>query len=444
MSPLNYLAEVESSARTYAAHFPRLFTVARGVRVFDSEGHEYIDCLSNAGTLALGHNHPEVKAAVCGFLDSDHLQQALDLATPAKYAFVQELFSLLPQPLRESAKIQFCGPSGADAVEAAFKLTRHHTGRTGILAFHGAYHGMTAGALAAMGNLHPKSNLALSGVQFLPFPYTFRCPFGTDGSRTEELSLQYIRNVLTDPESGVTKPAAIIVEVVQGEGGCIPASARWLRELREITRQQDVALIVDEVQTGLGRTGHIFAIEHAGIVPDVLVLSKAIGGGYPMSVIVYQKRLDTWRSGMHAGTFRGNQIAMVAGRTTMQVIKRDGIAAQAAHHGELLRLELQKLAREFPFLGEVRGRGLMLGVEVVRANGGAHPAPGDGALATAIKQRCFENGLIIETGGRHGAVLRFLPPLTISESELGAVLDRFASALRSVHESGRHEAAAVA
>ena len=443
-NPLDYLAEVESSARTYASHFPRMFVSGVGTRVTDVEGREYIDCLSNAGTLALGHNHPEVKQAVQDFIEADHLQQALDLATPVKYAFVKELFSLLPPQLRVAAKIQFCGPTGADAVEAAMKLTRYHSGRSGILAFQGGYHGMTAGALGVMGNLHSKSNLGLGNVQFLPYPYTFRCPFGTDGSRTDQLSLDFMRSVLIDPESGVPKPAAVIVEVVQGEGGCIPASVPWLRGLREITQQHDIALIVDEVQTGLGRTGQLFAIEHAGIIPDALVLSKAIGGGYPLSVVVYNKRLDTWTAGMHAGTFRGNQIAMAAGVATMRVIQREGLATLATAKGELLKAGLRRIARDFPFLGEVRGLGLMVGVEVALTEGGVRATPADGAMAKLIRKHCFDAGLIVETGGRHGAVLRFLPPLIISDSDLGAVLDRFEAAVKTASGSHRHARMAVA
>ena len=432
MDALKYLSRVESNARTYANSFPRMFTTANGIYIHDSSGERYLDCLSNAGVFALGHNHPEVQEALQKFLGSNQVQQALDLATPAKYAFVKELFSLLPEPLREHGKIQFCGPTGADAVEAALKLTKHHTGRTTVLAFRGGYHGMTAGALAAMGNLHPKMTQGLGGVHFLPYPYAFRCPFGTDGKNTEQLSIDYIHNLLADPESGVTKPAAVIVEVVQGEGGCIPASAYWMQQLRQLTQRFDVPLIVDEVQTGLGRTGHVWAIEHAGIIPDALVLSKAIGGGYPMSVVVYHERLDTWLPGMHAGTFRGNQIAMVAGRVTMQVVERDLLAQQAAKNGAILMDGLRQIARDFPFLGEIRGRGLMVGIEVVRTDTGKRPAPADGALAKMIKSQCFEQGLILETGGRYGAVLRLLPPLIISESEIGEVLNRFSSALTKV------------
>ncbi len=431
MNPLSYLDQVESNARTYAATFQRLFVAGKGVNVWDSTGKQYIDCLANAGTLALGHNHPEVKEAVLQFIASDSLQQALDLATPAKYAFVDRLFSLIPSQLSNIAKIQFCSPSGSDAIEAAIKLTKHYTQRSTIMSFHGAYHGMTAGALGAMGNLGPKRNISVAhGVHFLPYPYRFRCPFGTDGSTTDQLSIDYIRTVLSDGESGVQKPAALIVEVIQGEGGCIPGSKRWLQELRSLTYEYDIPLIVDEVQTGLGRTGHTFGIEFAGITPDVLVLSKAIGGGYPLAVIVYDKRLDTWPAGTHAGTFRGNQIAMVAGCTTMRIIERDGLAARTCRMGSLLMDGLNSIARRFSFLGDVRGRGLMVGVEVIVPDALGKPGAGNGVLARAIKMNCFENGLIVETGGRNSAVIRFLPPLIVSESEIGQVLDRFDQAVR--------------
>ncbi|MBV6749465.1 diaminobutyrate--2-oxoglutarate transaminase family protein [Pseudomonas chlororaphis] len=431
MEELSNLKKLESNARTYAATFQRLFVSGKGMRVKDANGQEYLDCLSNAGTLALGHNPPVVRDAVIEFLNSDHLQQALDLATPAKHAFVQELFATLPAGLRDNSKILFCGPSGSDAVEAAIKLARHYTQRSPLMAFHGGYHGMTAGALSAMGNLNPKAGLIAQGTHFLPFPYRFRCPFGTDGEHTDRLSIDYIRTVLCDPESGVSKPAAVVVEVVQGEGGCIAASAEWLRALREITREQGILLIIDEVQTGLGRTGSLFAIEHSGITPDILVLSKAIGGGYPMSVIVYAEHLDTWGPGMHAGTFRGNQVAMVAGATTIRYIKEHDLVGNAARRGEQLQSGLEDIARHFPFIGDVRGRGLMLGVEIVKPGSGSRPGLGDGARARAIKLECFDNGMMIETGGRHSAVLRFLPPLNITESEVGQVLDRFEQALKS-------------
>jgi diaminobutyrate-2-oxoglutarate transaminase len=297
-----FLKRLESNARTYASTFERVFESGRGVRLTDSKGHEILDCLACAGALPLGHNHPEVLDAVRDFIFSGHVQQVLDLTTPAKFEFVQELFSLLPQEFAAQAKIQFCSPSGSDAVEAAMKLTRFATQRQPIIAFHGAYHGMTSGALGAMGNLLPKSSIGLSasGVHFAPYPYRFRCPFGSDGSETDRLSLNYLHTMLSDPESGIPKPAAVIVEVVQGEGGCIPVSDEWLRSVRDMTRDYQIPLVIDEVQTGFGRTGHMFAFQRAGIIPDVLVLSKAIGGGYPLAAVVYNEALDAWPRGMQA------------------------------------------------------------------------------------------------------------------------------------------------
>lgn len=422
---------VESSARTYAASFESVFESGEGLRVRDQAGREILDCLACAGSLPLGHNHPEVREALMKFIASNHLQQALDLITPAKFEFVRELFSLLPTDWAGRAKIQFCSPSGSDAVEAAIKLTRYATQRHNIFAFHGAYHGMTGVSLAAMGNLGPKTGIATSavGVHFLPFPYRFRCPFGSDGSQTDQLSINYLRSVLTDPESGITKPAAVIVEPVQGEGGCIPASVEWLRELRALTREHDIPLILDEVQSGFARTGHMFAFQRAGIVPDVLVLSKALGGGFPLAVVIYDESLNQWPRGMHAGTFRGNQIGMVAGSTTIRVLQRDGLAHHAAAMGERLTAGLRQLAARHPVLGDVRGLGLMIGVEVVQPGTDGRPGPQNGVLAKAIKRCAFESGLLIETGGRHGAVLRFLPPLIITPSDVGAILDRLDTAI---------------
>lgn len=433
MNRYETVRSLESSARTYAASFERVFESGSGVRLRDQSGREFIDCLACAGALPLGHNHLELREALLKFVASDHVGQVLDLTTPAKYEFITNLFGLLPQEFSSRAKIQFCSPSGSDAVEAAMKLARFATGRQNIIAFHGAYHGMTSGALSAMGNLGPKAGgvLAGQGIHFAPYPYRYRCPFGTDGSQTDELSIAYLRNLLSDPESGITKPAAVIVEVVQGEGGCIPASDEWLRELREVTREHDIVLIIDEVQSGFARTGEMFAFQHSGITPDVLVLSKALGGGYPLAVVVYDRKLDVWPRGMHAGTFRGNQIGMVAGSTTMQILERDGMHAHAARMGEHLMSGLRDLARRHPVIGDVRGRGLMVGAEIVQPSRAGRPGPQDGALARRIKMQAFDNGLLIETGGRHGAVLRFLPPLVINERDIGQVLDRLDTAIAS-------------
>lgn len=417
---------VESNARTYARSLPVL-DKSKGSKVCTLDGLEYIDCLAGAGSLVTGHNHPHVIQRMKEFLDGGHILLGLDIATPTKDAFTRKLFSVLPAEFRERAKIQFCGPTGADAAEAAIKLFKIYSGRETLMAFHGAYHGMTAGALGMTGNLTAKSQMRgnLPYVHFLPYPYAYRCPFGGGAEKSSELSLNYIENILTDPESGITKPAAIFVECVQGEGGCIPSDDGWLRGLRQLTLDLDVPLVVDEVQTGFGRTGTMFAFERAGITPDAVMISKAIGGGLPFSALLYDRKYDTWPPGAHAGTFRGNQLAMAAGIATLEVIEAEGLVAEATRKGEKLRVAFLEIAAQHRFIGDVRGRGLMLGLEMVDCQGPAdrfgrpRAAP---QLAQAMRTECAERGLIIETGGRHGAVVRFLPPLVITDEEIAQVI----------------------
>lgn len=428
-------SQQESNARSYPRRIPLALKRAKGIYVEDVEGRRFIDCLAGAGTLALGHNHPVVIEAIQQVLTDELPLHTLDLTTPVKDQFVQDLFSLLPPALAAEAKIQFCGPTGTDAVEAALKLVRTATGRSTVLSFQGGYHGMSQGALSLMGSLGPKKPLGAllsSGVQFMPYPYDYRCPFGLGGPQGVQVNLNYLENLLNDPEAGVQLPAAVIVEVVQGEGGVIPADLDWLRGLRRITEQAGVALIVDEIQSGFARTGKMFAFEHAGIVPDVVVLSKAIGGSLPLAVVVYRDWLDTWLPGAHAGTFRGNQMAMAAGSAVMRYLVDNNVCAHAAAMGERLGEHLRILQRDFPQLGDIRGRGLMLGVELVDPNGTpdvqGHP-PAFGRLAPLVQRECLKRGLILELGGRHGAVVRFLPPLVITGAEIDQVAEIFGRAL---------------
>lgn len=424
----------ESNARSYPRRIPLALKRARGIYVEDVEGRTFIDCLAGAGTLALGHNHPVVIDAIRQVLSDELPLHTLDLTTPVKDQFVQDLFAVLPEALAREAKIQFCGPTGTDAVEAALKLVRTATGRSGILSFQGGYHGMSLGALNLMGNHGPKKPLGAvlgNNVQFLPYPYDYRCPFGLGGEQGVQVNLNYLENLLNDPEGGVLLPAAVIVEVVQGEGGVIPADIAWLQGLRRITEQAGIALIVDEIQSGFARTGKMFAFEHAGIVPDVVVLSKAIGGSLPLAVVVYREWLDTWAPGAHAGTFRGNQMAMAAGSAVLRYLREHDIAGHATAMGERLVGHLRTLQRDYPQMGDIRGRGLMLGVELVDPRGAVdklgHP-PAFTALAGRVQAECLKRGLILELGGRHGSVVRFLPPLIISAEQMDEVASRFSRA----------------
>ncbi|MDQ0793531.1 diaminobutyrate--2-oxoglutarate transaminase family protein [Streptomyces sp. B1I3] len=427
----------ESAARTYARSLPIVPVRARGMTIEGADGRRYLDCLSGAGTLALGHNHPVVLEAIRKVIDSGAPLHVLDLATPVKDAFTTELFATLPGQLADDARIQFCGPAGTDAVEAAFKLVRAATGRSGLLAFTGAYHGMTAGALAASGGAPDVR------VTRLPFPQDYRCPFGTGGEAGADIGARWTEHLLDDPKGGVPAPAGMIVEPVQGEGGVNPAPDGWLRRMREITRDRSIPLIADEVQTGVGRTGTFWAVEHSGVVPDVMVLSKAIGGSLPLAVIVYRPELDIWPPGAHAGTFRGNQLAMAAGCATLAYVRENRLAERAATLGARMLARLQALSADHPGIGDVRGRGLMMGIELVdpeaapltgTAGSGSAPPP-DPALAAAVQQECLHRGLIVEIGGRHSAVVRLLPPLTLTDEQATAVVDRLADALRAAERS---------
>lgn len=438
----------ESNARSYPRRIPLALQQAHGIYLRDTRGQVFMDCLAGAGTLVLGHNHACAIEAMRRTLDAFLPLQTLDLTTPVKDSFIETLFSTFPPEFARRGRIQFCGPTGADAIEAALKLAKTATGRSGVFAFSGAYHGMTHGALSITGNLAPKLRVGslMPNVHFLPYPYDYRCPFGLGGEAGVDASLNYMERLLDDPESGIPPPAALVVEVIQGEGGVIPAPARWLQGLRSITRRHGIVMVIDEVQTGIGRTGTLYAFELAGIQPDVLVLSKAIGGGLPLAVIVYDEALDTWAPGAHAGTFRGNQLAMAAGTATLQTVQQQDFAAIAASSGRRLTAALRDLQRVHDCIGDVRGRGLMIGVEIVD---GQHPAdhlgshPADGRLARSIQQQCLRQGIVIELGGRHGSVVRFLPPLIITNEEIDVLAERFSLAVeaalaeRELHETAQ-------
>lgn len=426
----------ESNARSYPRRIPIAIDRAEGIYVYDVDGKRYYDCLAGAGTLALGHNHPVVIEAMEQVIKDKRPLHTLDLTTPVKEEFVSEVFSSLPEEFAKRAKIQFCGPTGGDAIEAAVKLVKTATGRRSILSFHGGYHGATHGTMSLSGMLGPKERVQglVPDVHFLPYPYMYRCPFGIGGEEGHRISSRYIEHLLDDPESGVLPPAGMIFEAVQGEGGSIPAPVEWVREMRRITKERGIPLIIDEVQTGIGRTGKLFAFEHAGIIPDVIVLSKAIGGSLPLSVVIYDRELDRWSPGAHIGTFRGNQMAMAAGTATLRFIKANDLVSHVGQVGDTLIRSLRHLQEDTPEIGDVRGRGLMVGVEIVQphqqqARNGSYPANPE--LASRIQRECFERGLILEVGGRHGSVVRFLPPLIIMEEQMNEVIALFTEAVRA-------------
>ncbi|MGF1909814.1 pyridoxal phosphate-dependent class III aminotransferase [Vibrio kasasachensis] len=417
----------ESQVRSYPRRLPIAIKKAYGALVEDTRGQMFLDCLAGAGTLVLGYNHPEINQALKDQLDSGLPYQTLDITTEAKNNFIKRVKRFLPSELADNAVIQFCGPSGADAVEAAIKLAKQTTGRNTMFAFRGAYHGMTNGTMGMMGNLNTKARRTglMSDVHFMPFPYDLRCPFGLGGEEGAKASIRYIERLLEDDEAGIMKPAAMIVEPIQGEGGVISAPAFWLKELRRICDDHGILLIFDEIQCGVGKTGDHFAYQESGIQPDILCLSKAIGGGLPMSLLVINKRYDTWLPGEHTGTFRGNQLAMISGEKALEIIERDGLVEHANVAGQYFRHGLEAIQKRVDCIADIRGKGLMIGIEISQPGGALNKfgePVADGGLTLRIQRAALERGLMVEKGGREGAVIRLLPPLIISYEQIDFAL----------------------
>ncbi|MBR4011441.1 MAG: diaminobutyrate--2-oxoglutarate transaminase family protein [Spirochaetaceae bacterium] len=420
----------ESNARSYPRKFPFAIAKAKGSWVTDVEGNKYLDFLCGAGTLALGHNDSEINQTMVDLLTGDAPLHTLDLTTPVKDKFVHTLLSLLPGELKDNAKVQFCSPSGTDAVDAALKLCKTATGRSSVIAFQGGYHGMGHGALALTGNLTAKNKVhgLMPDVHFFPYPYSYRCPFGLGGEAGVKAACTYFEHVLKDPESGITKPAAVIIEPIQGEGGVIPAPVEFLQTIRRVTQELDIPMIVDEIQCGIGRSGKFFAFEYAGIVPDVILASKAIGGSQPLSVVIYNKKLDKWEQGAHAGTFRGNQLAMAAGTVVMNRVSKPEFLEEVREKGKIIEERLLALKAKTKIIGDVRAKGLMIGTEFVNPKGqpdGIGSLPTSGEIAAKVQKICFENGFVAEKGGRGGSVMRCLCALNITKDEINTAMDIF-------------------
>lgn len=432
----DYLArqdKMESAVRSYPRKLPIAIAKASGAWVTDADGNEYLDFLAGAGTLALGHNHPAITQAIKEVVDSGLPLHTLDITTPLKDAFSEALLSYFG----DDYVLQFTGPTGADAVEAAIKLAKTYTKRSNVIAFSGGYHGMTHGALAVTGNLSAKAPVGhlMAGVQFMPYPHPYRCPLGLGGEAGEQALAYQFEQFITDVESGVVRPACVILEAIQGEGGVVPAPKHWLQKIRKVTKDHDILLIIDEVQAGFCRSGKMFAYEHADIRPDIVVMSKAVGGSLPLAVLAIDKRFDVWQPAGHTGTFRGNQLAMATGLVSLKVMQQEKLADNAKDRGEYLMNAFNELAKQYPVIGNVRGRGLMIGIEIVNPNDpkdsqGAYPH--DGELAAKLQKACFDEHLLLERGGRGGNVMRVLCAINITQDECQAMVARFSRALAKV------------
>jgi diaminobutyrate-2-oxoglutarate transaminase len=402
---MNVFEKLESSVNCYAKNFPVRFDRAKGSRLFDADGRGYLDFLAGAGTLNYGHNHPVLKQALLDYIDHDGITHGLDLQTTAKRDFLAALDRYIFMPRGLDYRVQFTGPTGANAVEAALKIARNVTGRQNVVAFTNGFHGVSLGAVAATGNsLHRAgAGIPLSGVTRAYFD-------GYLGRDVDTIAL--LEKLLDDRSSGIDAPAAAIVETVQGEGGLNAASFAWLARLERLCRRHDMLLIVDDIQAGCGRTGSFFSFEPAGISPDIVTLSKSLSGyGLPLALVLLKPEYDQWKPGEHNGTFRGNNHAFVTARAALEHFWcDDAFAAAVRRKAQHLHDGFTRLAaRHSP--ARVKGRGMMLGIELP-----------SGALAEAVSANAFSKGLIIETSGAEGQVVKCLCPLTIEDAELDQAL----------------------
>jgi diaminobutyrate-2-oxoglutarate transaminase len=417
---------LESQVRSYSRSFPAIFDRARGSTLCARDGSEYLDFLMGCSTLNYGHNHPALKRALIDYIESDGITHSLDMYSKAKERFLVEFFETILKPRDLDYVVQFPGPTGANAVEAALKLARKVTGRHNIIAFTNGFHGVTLGALACTGNRHHRdgAGTTLDGVTRMPYD-------GYLGSSVD--TANYLDKVLSDPSSGVDAPAAVIVETVQGEGGINVAGYEWLQSIARVARKHGALFIVDDIQAGAGRTGTFFSFEPSGVQPDIVTMAKSLSGyGLPMALVLIDRQFDQWLPGEHNGTFRGNCHAFVTARAALETFWRDrSFEASIFDKSELLARRLNEIARQVrPHRLTVKGRGMMRGLEMP-----------SGDIAAAVVQAAFERGLVIETSGPNDEVVKCLAALTIGEDELEKGLSILARAVGAVFEKSARAAA---
>jgi diaminobutyrate-2-oxoglutarate transaminase len=405
-------ATVESEVRSYCRAWPTTIATAQGSWLTDTTGRRYLDFFAGAGALNYGHNNPILKRAVIDYLSSDGIVHSLDMATTAKKDFLETFSRLILQPRNLDYKVQFPGPTGTNAVESALKLARKVTGRESIISFTNAFHGMTLGALSVTGNSMKRAGAGIPLVHATPMPYD-----NYFGGVTEDF--HWFERVLDDAGSGLNRPAAVIAETVQGEGGLNVARIEWLQALAELCRQRDILLIIDDVQMGCGRTGPFFSFEAAGIVPDIVTLSKSISGyGLPMALTLFRSELDVWAPGEHNGTFRGHNPAFVTATKALETYwNTSALTESTLAMGAVIRDRLELIAASHDGVS-ARGRGMAQGLKFEEPD-----------HAGDICRAAFDRGVLLETSGPADEVVKLLPPLTISTADLTAGLDILAEAV---------------
>lgn len=411
----------ESSVRSYCRHFPAVFTKGKGAMMYDEDGNGYIDFFCGAGALNYGHNNDYIRDKLIEYLQADGILHGMDMYTPAKREFLETLQEKVLKPRGLDYLVMCCGPTGTNSVEAALKLARKVTGRSNVWAFMGCFHGMTLGSLALTTEAYARdaAGVTLNNCTHIPAPYMF-----------PELDvISYMQRMLDDDHSGVAKPAALVMETVQAEGGIYPFSPEFLRDCRKFCDDNGILLIVDDIQAGCGRTGTFFSFERGGIQPDMVTLSKSIGGiGMPMALLLIRPDKDIWKPAEHNGTFRGNQLAFVAGKAALEYMTEHRLDEEAKRKGAIVEDFIRHEILPMDARLSCRGIGLMWGIDCA--------ALGGDAFSHRIVEACFARKLIIERAGRDSSVVKLMPPLVIEDTVLlnglQIVKEAFAEALKNV------------
>ena len=404
----------ESEIRGYCRKYPTVFATAQNARQVDENGKSYIDFFAGAGVLNFGHNNEGMKRAMIAFLESNGVVQSLDMYTSVKRTFIRRFAETILVPRNMDYKMQFTGPTGTNAVEAALKLARRVTGRTGVYAFSHGFHGMTLGALACTSNAYFRGAAGIPMEHVTHFPFENMPGGGVDHIRD-------LHCTLADSSSGLEKPAAVIVEPIQAEGGVNVASRQWLEAVQQLAHENGALMIFDDIQAGCGRTGSYFSFDGMGLSPDIICLAKGLGGyGTPLAMNLIKPEHDRhWQPGEHTGTFRGQGLSFVAGAEAMGYFEDDTFMAEVKRKGEIMRECLEGLVPEDNGSQiEVRGKGMLQGLDM-----------GDGKVAGDIAGTCFDRGLLIGPCGTGGRVLKVIPPLTIPDEDLTEGLDIFSDAV---------------
>lgn len=419
MTSMHVFEELESEVRSYCRSFRTVFSKARNDKLWDVDGREYIDFFAGAGALNYGHNNERIRQKLVQYLLEDGITHSLDMATKAKEDFLTRFQKVILKPRGLKYKVMFPGPTGTNSVESAMKIARKVTGRETVLCFTNAFHGMTLGSLSVTGNKFKRSGsgVALSHSVFMPYDGYF-------GADTDTVA--YMEKLLDDPGSGVPLPAAVIVETVQGEGGLNAASTPWLKRLEKLCDQRGILLIIDDVQMGCGRTGTFFSFDDAGIRPDIVCLSKSIGGyGLPMALTLIKPELDVWAPGEHNGTFRGNNLGFIAATEALSYWETDAFSNDVMRKAKRVRTFLEEQVKLYPQLrGEVRGKGFIQGI-----------AFADAKKAELLCEAAFKRGVIMETSGPDSEVAKLMPPLTIDNEVLEQGLQRVADSMKEIAAS---------